>query len=119
MKQIVGACLYYYIVTEIISIVSISTIASEQAEWYEITIEVAKICLDHLATFPNGTITYEKSEMVLWDLSDGSCLFDKKTKSRAGGHYFLSHFAKELEKGIPKINGPVQKLHKILKNIAS
>ena len=41
-------------------------------------------CLDCLAMFPNGVITYEKSYVVFWVYSDGSCLVEKKVKSQVG-----------------------------------
>ena len=44
---------------------------------------------------------------------------EPNAKSRAGGYFFLSDFIKDISKAIPKLNGPIHVLCKILKNIVS
>ena len=46
--------------------------------------------LNHLATNPDATIRYKRSDMVFWVHSDASCLSCLKAQSRAGGMHFLS-----------------------------
>ena len=57
--------------------------------------------------------------MILWVYSDGAYLVEPNAKSRAGRYFFLSDFIKDISKAIPKLNGPIYVLCKILKNIIS
>ena len=95
-QQIVGLCLYCCSVAETLSLVALSTIASDQAEWDELAIKVANMFLDCLATFPSRIITYEKSDMVLWTHNYGTYLVNKNANSRVDGNYFLNYSVKDL-----------------------
>ena len=46
--------------------------------------------LDHVATYPNVTIRYLASDMVLCIDSDAAYLVILNAKSRIAGHYYLS-----------------------------
>ena len=48
--------------------------------------------------------------------SYGVHLVEDGSKIRAGGHYFLSDFIKDIDKAQPKRNGNMHMLCKILKN---
>ena len=100
-------------------LVAISKLASEQTKATAETLKAAQRCLDYLATFPNRTITYEKSDMVLYVHSDGTYLVEPEARSRAGGFFYLSNFIKDITKASPKLNGPIHVLCKILKNVVT
>jgi hypothetical protein len=53
--------------------------------------EQTKQFLDYLATQEEAVLTYNKSEMILAVHSDASYFSEPKARSRAGGHFFLSH----------------------------
>ena len=46
--------------------------------------------LDYAATHPDARIRFIASNMQLWIHSDASYLSEPKTRSRAGGYFFLS-----------------------------
>ena len=58
--------------------------------------------LDYVATHPDAVLTYNKRNMVLAVHSDASYLTEPKSRSRAGGPFFLSKGIRE-----PENNGAV------------
>ena len=95
-------------------LVTLSTLASQQANPTEKTMELTKWFLDYAATHPNPILTYRKSDMVLAVHSDASYLSESKARSRAGGHFFLSSDEK-----FPKDNGAVLTVSQIIKAVMS
>ena len=67
-------------------LVSLSTVSSQQSIETEDTNKVINRFLDYVLKFPNGTVIYTASDMVLWVHSDGTYLVEDGAKSRAGGH---------------------------------
>jgi hypothetical protein len=66
-----------------------------------------KQLLDYLATQEEAILTYNKSNMILAIHSDASYLSsERKARSRAGGHFFLSHDCEN-----PPIIEPYSTLH--------
>ena len=59
-------------------------------------------------------LTYHVSDMKLAAHSDASYLSEPKTKSRAGGHFFLSS-----ESTVPTNNGAVLNIAHIIKHVMS
>ena len=57
--------------------------------------------------------------MVLCVHGDGVYLVKPEAKSRASCFFYLRDFINNIEKGVPKLNGPVHILCKILKNFVS
>ena len=68
--------------------------------------------LYYVATEEEAVLTYHASEMKLAAHSDASYLSEPKTKSRAGGHFFLSS-----ETTIPANNGVVLNIAHIIKHV--
>ena len=103
-------------------LVALSSLTSQQTKATDTTKRALQRCLDYLFAFPNGTITYTASGMVLWVHSDGAYLVGPNAKSRVGGHFFLSDYIHDLStlaKASLRLNGPVHTLCKILRNIVS
>jgi hypothetical protein len=50
-----------------------------------------KLLLDYCATQEDAIITYNAIQMILAIHSDAGYCNDKNTRSRAGGHFFLSN----------------------------
>ena len=65
-----------------------------------------------MATQEEAVLTYHASEMKLAAHSDASYLSEPKSRSRAGGHFFLSS-----ETTIPAINGAVLNIAHIIKHV--
>ena len=67
--------------------------------------------LNYIATHPLVVIKYTASPMILHIHSDASYLSEKRARSRAGGHFFLSNHASTFP------NGPVHTVSSILRNV--
>ena len=67
-----------------------------------------------MAMQEEATLTYRTSNMVLAIHSDASYLSEPKSRSRAGGHYFLSEDTVD-----PRDNGAVHTVAKIIKAVMS
>jgi hypothetical protein len=86
----------------------------QKAEPTEETLEQTKQLLDYLATQEEAILTYNKSDMILAVHSDASYLSKPKARSRAGGHFFLSHNTE-----IPPNNGAILNIAHIIKHVMS
>ena len=83
IQKIVSTFLYYGIAVDNTILVALSTIASEQsAATSNIAKKITQL-LNYLATNPDATIHYTRSDMVLWVHSDASYLSCPKAQSRA------------------------------------
>ena len=74
IQKIVGTFLYYGIAVDNTIIVALSTISSEQSAATSNTVKKITQLLNYLATNPDATIRYTRSDMVLWVHSDSSYL---------------------------------------------
>ena len=66
--------------------------------------------LDYAATHPDAKLKYTASDMHLWAHNDASYLSEPKTRSRAGGFYFLSSMPRlpiQANDPPPPINGAI------------
>jgi hypothetical protein len=93
-------------------LVALSAIATEQGTPTENTIRRVYQFLDYAATHPEAVVTYKASNMVLAIHSDASFLSEPKSRSRAGGHFFLSKNGTN-----PPNNGAVLNVAKIIKAV--
>ena len=93
---------------------ALGSIATQQANPTELTLQKAKQLLDYAATHPDAIITYRASDMVLAGHSDASYLSESKARSRAGGHFFLA-----ADTTYPDNNGAVLTVAKIIKAVMS
>eukprot|EP00956_Cyclotella_meneghiniana_P017217 scaffold27841_cov34-Cyclotella_meneghiniana.AAC.3 len=92
----------------------ISAIAAQCAEPTEETMKQTKQLLDYIASQEEAVITYNKSSMILAVHSDASYLSEPKARSRAGGHFFLSH-----DTDNPPNNGAIVNIAHIIKHVMS
>ncbi len=82
---------------------ALSSIAIEQSKGMRNTMEKAKQLLDYLATYPDATIQFRVSDMIMNVHSDASYLSESDARSRAYGHFFMGWSPKD---GDPiKLNG--------------
>ena len=73
--------------------------------------------LNYAATHPNTKVCFYRSNMILYAHSDDLYLSISKTRSRAGGFFFLANNIKSLEYAKP--NGAMHTISTILKNVMS
>jgi hypothetical protein len=90
IQEVTGTFLFYARAVDPTMLTALSSLAAEQCNPTERTMEKCKQFLDYAATQEDAVITYRKSDMVLAIHSDASYLSEPKALSRAGGHFFLS-----------------------------
>ena len=84
------------------------------------TLNLASWLLDYLATYPNPSITYKASDMILWISSDSSYLSIPNARSRVGGFHFLGNapdLTKPLAQQCTFINALIHVESSILRNV--
>ena len=113
-QGIVGALLYYARVVDNHLLVGLSAIGSQQASATQRTSEATNQILDYCATYPADGIIYHSSDMFLCAHSDAGFHNESKGRSRAGAQIFLSE-----NYAMPRWNGPVLTLAKIIKFVMS
>jgi len=90
IQEIVGVLLYYVHAIDNTLLTALDTIATQQAKSSQATMEVITQLLNYCATYPNATICYHASDMVLW--IHGNALYHTAPKgwSHTAGYHFLS-----------------------------
>ena len=83
VQKLVGSILYYARSVDSTLLVTLNTLASEQAHATKKTIINMKHMLDYLATNPNATVIFYPSDMILNVRSNASYLSAKNAKDRA------------------------------------
>jgi hypothetical protein len=114
VQKIVGALLWIGRAVNNKLLVALSAIGSQQASATENTNKAIHQLLDYCATYPDDGILYRSSNMVLAAHSDAGFANETKSRSRAGAHVFLSE-----NDSIPRWNGPVLTIARIIKYVVS
>ena len=81
--------------------VTLSTIAAQQSNGTEQTAKAVTKLLNYVATHPDATLQYKKSDMVLRVHSNTSYLTEPKARSRSGGYFYMGNNTDDF------INGPI------------
>ncbi len=89
VQQIFGSFLYYAQPVDPTILMALSEISSQQAASTENTMKCVNQFLDYMWTHPDAIIWYRASDMILNVHSDASYLSAPKSRSRAGGYFFL------------------------------
>jgi hypothetical protein len=114
IQQVLGTFLYYGRAVDSTMLTVLSSIASNQAEPTEETMNNIKLFLDYAASHQDAILTYQASDMVLIVHSDASYLSEPKARSRAGGHFFMSS-----DVANPHNNGAVLNIAQLIKAVMS
>ena len=114
IQAVTGTLLYNARAVNSPILTSLSSIATEQAKPTKETMEVVKQLLDYCSTQEEAIITYNASKMILAVHSDAGYANEKKSRSRAGGHFFLSNDDK-----FPPNNGAILTISTIIKAVMS
>ena len=93
---------------------ALSSIASNQAEPTEETMDNIKLFLNYAASHQDAILTYQASNMVLIVHSKASYLSEPKARSRAGGHFFMSS-----DVANPHNNGAILNIAQLIKAVMS
>ena len=116
LQKVVGTLLYYARAVDPTMLVALNGLASAQTKATSTTADALVHLLNYCTTYPDATIQYHASDMILHLHSDASYLSLPEARSRAGGHLFLS--TKPSTKPTPN-NGPVLNIVKVLRNVMS
>ncbi len=91
VQAVAGTLLYYARAVDNTILTALSEIATEQANPTEKTLAKVKQLLDYCATQEDTVIAYNASKMILTIHSDAGYCNKKNSRSRAGGHFYLSN----------------------------
>jgi hypothetical protein len=86
-----GILLYYARAVNSTILTALSSLTKEQAKPTQKMMEKVKQLLDYCASQEGAVITYNKSQMILVIHSNAGYCNEKKLRSQAGGHFFLSN----------------------------
>ena len=106
--------MYYSRAVDPTMLVALNAIATQQASPTQKTMERVKQLLDYCASQEEAVITYHASDMILAIHSDAGYLNEIKSRSRAGGHFFLSSDVQN-----PPNNGAVLTIAQIIDAVMS
>ena len=91
-------------------------ISSAQATGTTATAAAVTWLLDYAATYPNATIRYNASQMILCIHSDASYQSETESRSHAGGYFFLGS---NNHNDTNENNGAIHATCEIIKNVMS
>ena len=121
IQSISGAFLYYGQAVDPTILPALTDIASAQSKPTEKTMKACKMLMDYLATYPNATLRFTKSDMILYIDSDAAYLVLPKARSRIAGHFFLGPKPPP-PPALPQsqsTNGPILTICKRLRHVVS
>mmetsp|Transcript_6798 Transcript_6798/g.12795 ORF Transcript_6798/g.12795 Transcript_6798/m.12795 type:complete len:338 (-) Transcript_6798:2268-3281(-) len=118
IQKITGTLLYYARAVDPTMLVALNDISHEQANPTKTTQQKIKQLLDYAATYPDATIRYYKSDMILWIDSDAAYLVAPQARSRVGGHFKLSSKPQTPIQN-PPTNGPVHVESTLLRQVVA
>eukprot|EP00957_Ditylum_brightwellii_P042129 3190569-Ditylum_brightwellii.AAC.1 len=70
---------------------ALNAIAFQQSAPTEATLKETDHLLDYLATYPNATVCFHASDMILYIHSNAAYMVLPEARSRAGGYFYLSN----------------------------
>ena len=101
-------------------LVTCNDIGRQQLSATENTYHLCQYMLNYMASHPNPSITFYKSDMQLWVVADTSYLSVPKARSRVGGYHYLEPYHQPhilLADQRTFINAPIHVECSILKSV--
>jgi hypothetical protein len=114
VQAVVGTLLYYSRAVDPTMLVALNAIATQRASPTEWTMDRVRQLMDYASSQEEAVLTYHASDMVLAIHSDAGYLNESKSRSRAGGHFFLSSDVQN-----PPNNGAVLTIAQIIDAVMS
>ena len=96
---------------------ALGSIAAQQPKGTEKTYTDTLWLLNYAATHLNAKICYTASDMILHIHSNASYLSEPRSRSRAGGHYFLGDKRPDMSNPLttrPRLNFPIHFISRIM-----
>ena len=116
IQQVIGVFLYYARAVDESMLCALNKLASRQADPTEELERDVNRFLQYSATYPNAKLTFWPSDLVLFVHSDASYTSESRSRSRAGGFFYLG---RKHTSGNAQINGGLGSLSKIMPNVLS
>ena len=101
-------------------LVPTNDLALQQSNSTTTTLNLCTWVLNYIATCPNPSIAFKKSDVILWISSDSSYLSVSKARSRVCGYHFLGNKYdpnEPIAKQRLLINAPIHAEASILRNV--
>ena len=102
VQSTVGSLLYYGRAVEHPILVALNEISTQQTHPTQKVMKKVKQLLDFVSTYPDATLRYYASNMILHVDSDAAYLVLPHAKSRVGGYFYLSSTPPTNINNIPK-----------------
>jgi hypothetical protein len=112
IQAVTGTFLYYARAVDPTLLTSLSAIAATQSKPTKNTMKNVRQFLDYVASQEDAVITYRASDMILSIHSDAGYCNEPNSRSRAGGHFYLSSDAP-----FPPNNGAILNISQIIKAV--
>ena len=119
VQTITGILLYYARAIDGTMLPALLDIAREQSKPTESTMTKCIRLLDYAATYPDATLRFHASDMILHTDTDAAYLVLPRARSRYAAYFYLSDKLRDYSTGNPKMNGAVLIECKGLKNVVS
>jgi hypothetical protein len=123
LQEVIGVFLFYGRAVDCTMLVSLCTLASQQADGTQATAKAVTQLLNYAAAHPDATIRYVASNMYLNIHSDASYLSEAKVRSRIEGTFFISDRPKYASATPsptatpPQHNGAIHIISSIVRNV--
>ena len=117
IQSITGTYLYYARAVDPTILPALNEIAAQQAHPTKSTEQKAQRLMDYLNTYPNASIRYHASDMILHIDSDAVYLVAPKSRSRVAGFYYLSNHPTPQHQA--NLNGSILVECKTLRHVVS
>jgi hypothetical protein len=114
IQEVCGVFLYLALAVDGGLLPALSSLASQQANSTDKTMELCKQFLDYMGTQEDAIVIYHASNMGLAIHSDASYLSEPKSHSRMGGHMFMAG-----KDDIPSNNGAILNILQIIQAVMS
>lgn len=114
LQQITGCMLYYVRGVDATMLLGVDHISREQSKGTQETMSKATRLLEYAATFPDATIVYYPSDMVLIGNVDGSYNSEPEARSRAA---LFTYLGRTTDPNF--VNGPIECLTTIIPTVVS
>lgn len=115
IQRIVGKLLYYARAVDPTMLTAINKVASSQATPTEAVERAANRLLQYAKQYPNASIVFHASDMILYAHSDASYLSETQARSRAGAVFYLGMQIADNN----SFNGSVDSISSIIPSIVS
>ena len=119
IQGIIGSLLYYARAIDNTMLTAINEISAVQSKPTQKTLHATTKLLDYAATYPNTTIRFYASDMILHAESDAAYLVLPNARSRIAGLFYLSDRQHPSNIPNPPRNGPILIICKTLRHVVA